>query len=76
MCSGPDTSGATAVQKCPYFPNHLATAHVETFTSSASQAIFAGIVRHPAVCAQTEAGYRSSHDRSKQKRGPPSFFLS
>jgi hypothetical protein len=72
-------SGAslTAVgENCPYFPHSTVAAHVETFTPALNQAIFAGIVRHPAASSQSEAGHRASHLRSKQKRGPPSFPLS
>jgi len=72
-------SGASFVaadKKCPYFPNSTATTHVETFAPALSQAIFAGIIQHPAVSPQTEAGYRASYLRSGQKRGPPSSLLS
>jgi hypothetical protein len=71
-----DVSFAAIGEKCPYSPHATAAMHVETFTPTLSQAIFAGIVRHPSVSPQTEAGYRASHLRSKQKRGPPSFLLS
>ena len=36
-----------------------------------SQAIFAGLVGHPASCPQTEALCRISYSRAGQKRGPP-----
>jgi hypothetical protein len=36
-----------------------------------SQAIFAGLLSHPASCAQTEALCRISYSRAGQKRGPP-----
>jgi hypothetical protein len=63
-------------EKCPHFPHSTAATHVETFTPALNQAVFAGIVRHATRPPQTEAGYRASHLRSKQKRGPPSFLLS
>jgi len=76
----PSASGGAsfvaAGKKCPYFLNSTAATHVETFAPALSQAIFAGIVQHPAVSPQTEAGYRASYLRSRQKRGPPSFLLS
>jgi hypothetical protein len=78
----PESSSASAAafvavgKKCPYFPNSTAAAHVETFTPALNQAVFAGTVWRPTVSPQTEAGYRASHLRSKQKRGPPSFLLS
>jgi hypothetical protein len=75
----PSVSGASVAaigEKCPYFPHSTVAGHVEAFTPTLSQAIFAGIVRHPVVSPQTEAGYRASHFRSRQKRGPPSLLLS
>jgi hypothetical protein len=41
---------------------------------SDSQAIFASLASHPAVQTQTEARYRVSFSRSRQKRGPPSLL--
>jgi hypothetical protein len=79
MGGGSSASGASLTvigEKCPYFPHSTAAGHVETFTPAITEAIFARIVRHPTVSPQTEAGYRASHLRSKQKRGPPSFLLS
>ena len=75
----PSESGASLVaigEKCPYFPHSTTVTHLKTFAPGVSQSIFAGIARHPAISPQTEAGYRASHLRSKQKRGPPSFVLS
>jgi hypothetical protein len=74
--AGSDASFAAIGEKCPYFPQSTTATHVETFGPGISQAIFAGIVRHPALETQTEAGYRASHLRSKQKRGPPSLVRS
>jgi len=71
-----DPSFAAVGETCPYFPYSTAATHVEIFTPAISQANFAGIASHRAVSAQTEAGYRASHLRSKQKRGPPSSLLS
>jgi len=36
-----------------------------------SQAIFAGLLSHPASCPQAEALCRISYSRAGQKRGPP-----
>ncbi|HTU48910.1 MAG TPA: hypothetical protein VMF91_27860 [Bryobacteraceae bacterium] len=70
--SGPTLrNGAT----CPCFPRSTAANHGQAFAPPLSQAVFAGIVRHPAVQAQTEAGFRISYNRSRHKRGPP-FLLS
>jgi hypothetical protein len=63
-------------EKCPYWPQISTAPHIESFVPATQQAIFAGLTAHPAGSPQTEAGYRASYYRSKQKRGPPSFFLS
>jgi hypothetical protein len=44
------------------------------FLPEASQLFFAAIVSHPAAHEQTEARFRISFARSRQKRGPPSFL--
>jgi hypothetical protein len=75
----PSASGASFAansEKCRYFPHSTAAAHVETFTPALNQGVFAGILLHATNCLQAEAGYRASYFRSKQKRGPPFFFLS
>ena len=70
------SSFAAVGKKCPYFPRSTAATHVETFAPALKQAIFAGIVQHPSISPKTEAGYRASCLRSRQKRGPPSSLLS
>src|SRR4051794_32962004 len=55
--------------KCPYLSQSTTASHIDTFAPGIGQAIFADIIRHPAVSPQTEAGYRASYLRSKQKRG-------
>jgi hypothetical protein len=68
---GSDSSVATLSGKCPYFPHITATTH-DGFCPPASSALFyAGLIHHPALSPQTEAGYRISFYRSRQKRGPP-----
>jgi hypothetical protein len=62
-------------EKCPYCPIAMAVAHRSTFVPPTAQAVFAGLVAHPAVAAQTESKLRISHNRSRQKRGPPAIFL-
>jgi hypothetical protein len=69
-------SFAALSEKCPCFPRGTAAGHIEAFRPATRQAIFAGLVAHPAGCPQTAAGYRASYYRAKQKRGPPSFLLS
>ncbi|HEX3435149.1 MAG TPA: hypothetical protein VHT24_00160 [Pseudacidobacterium sp.] len=62
-------------EKCPCTPAVAAIFHFNTFAPQADSAIFAAITSHPAIHAQTEAQYRISFDRSRQKRGPPSLNL-
>jgi len=62
--------------KCPCFPQSTVATHVEFSAPATGRAIYAELVGHPAVAPQTEAGYRVSHFRSRQKRGPPTLFLS
>jgi hypothetical protein len=59
------------VEKCPYCPAAIAVVHGDTFGPPPSQAIFAGLIAHPVVAAQTESKLRISRNRSRQKRGPP-----
>jgi hypothetical protein len=58
-------------EKCPYCPAAVAVVHGNTFVPPTAQAIFAGLIAHPAVAAQTESKLRISRNRSRQKRGPP-----
>jgi hypothetical protein len=69
-----DDSLSALKEKCPCFPQASPANHVETFRPATRQAVFAGLVSHPACSPQTEAGYRASYYRSKQKRGPPIFL--
>jgi hypothetical protein len=72
--SGP--SFAAIAERCPNFPQSSSAVHRATVVPPVYQAIVAGIIRHPVICPQTEAGYRVSYFRSEQKRGPPHFSLS
>ncbi len=58
-------------EKCPYCPASVALIHDNTFVAPTAQAIFAALIAHPAVVAQTESKLRISRNRSRQKRGPP-----
>jgi hypothetical protein len=61
-----------ARQQCPYYPKAGAVpVHTYATLDRSSQTFFAAIHSHPAVHAQTEARYRTSFNRSRQKRGPP-----
>lgn len=60
-------------EKCPFSPISIVTIHDNIFVAPAAQAIFAELIAHPAVAAQTESKLRISRNRSRQKRGPPSL---
>jgi len=63
-------------KKCPYFPaGRVVPAHEYTWLLRATQTISVSIASHPAAPVQSEARYRVSFSRSRQKRGPP-FLLS
>jgi hypothetical protein len=65
----------SARMKCPVFPKvGPVSAYSKAFGLRTSEAIFASIVRHPAVQPQIEALYRVSFSRASQKRGPPSLL--
>lgn len=63
-------------ERCPYdAPSATTTLHPD-WTLDMAQAIFAGVISHPAVAPQTESKRLISADRSRQKRGPPATSLS
>jgi hypothetical protein len=62
-------------EKCPYCPASIAIVHGDAFVPHAAQAVYAGLIAHPAVVAQTESKMRISCARSRQKRGPPALSL-
>lgn len=68
-------SVSIVAEKCPYAPATPAAFHLTIVAPPVAAATFAGLAGHPAVHAQTEARYRISFDRSRQKRGPPSLIL-
>jgi hypothetical protein len=62
--------------KCPYSPKGWTTAsNSQTFTLHRGQVFFGDVLSHPALQAQTEARFRISFNRSRQKRGPPSVLF-
>jgi len=76
MLSASQTSGAafsSIREKCPSYPHSSLLAKLQIFNPSLRQTVFAGLVADPSAANQAEAGYRISHFRSRQKRGPPSF---
>jgi|SRR5581483_2464773 len=62
--------------KCPCCPQSTVASAGHVFAPATTEAIFAGLVGHPAVAPQTAANFRISQDRSRQKRAPPSLILS
>ena len=65
----------TIKAKCPCCPAMAPGTQARAGTISIAAAVFADLVRHTAVSPQVEAKYRISHDRARQKRGPPSLLL-
>jgi hypothetical protein len=78
MTSSPsESSSDRAVQagRCPFFPTGQAVPASRIVSlPGESQAIFAGLISHPACRPQTEALCRISYSRAGQKRGPPTFL--
>jgi hypothetical protein len=58
-------------QKCPSYPVSPITVHIDFSTDKARDATYLGIIGLETCVSQTEARYRISFDRSRQKRGPP-----
>lgn len=74
-CQMKVTPGFAGVsEKCPYSPHSLAVPNITPFKAGTSHAALTGLISQPTNPAQAEAGYRISHYRAKQKRGPPSFL--
>ncbi len=57
--------------KCPYCPWATVTAQGHFSVLRDGGIFYASVLSHPAISAQTEAGFRISFDRARQKRGPP-----
>src|ERR1700722_1469249 len=62
-------------EKCPYSPGVPVANHLSIFAPPKGDAVFAALIRHPAIHDQTRAQFRISFDPSRQKRGPPSLIL-
>ena len=69
-----ETQFSAPVERCPYCPRAITAAHIDVMTPSMSASIFSSLVSHPTGTAQTETKWRIAHDRSRQKRGPPSLL--
>lgn len=86
MLADMDMSGASASgragfnapgisERCPYGAKSVPSTSHSDWTLDTAQAVFAGVIAHPAVATQTESKRRISADRSRQKRGPPASLL-
>jgi hypothetical protein len=74
-CQMKPVAGFSAVgERCPFYQQSSPISPFAAYQAASSPAIFAGLVAHPALCPQTEAGYRASQYRSRQKRGPPALL--
>jgi len=70
--SGTRVTAATVSERCPYGAKTLPGSAHPDWSLQTGEAIFAGVIAHPALAPQTESKRRISADRSRQKRGPPS----
>ncbi|WP_432432202.1 hypothetical protein [Granulicella arctica] len=70
--AGPQFSAP--VEKCPYCPRAVMPTHPDVMSPAALSSVFAALASHSACIAQTESKWRIARDRSRQKRGPPSFL--
>jgi hypothetical protein len=70
-----DPAFSAPTQRCPYCPASVVAVHGDGFAVPTANAVYAGLIAHPAVVAQTESKLRISRGRSRQKRGPPASFL-
>jgi hypothetical protein len=78
--SGPSSNRAgfnapSVSERCPYGAKSVPSTSHPDWSLDTAQAVFAGVVAHPAVAPQTESKRRVSSDRSRQKRGPPASLL-
>jgi hypothetical protein len=71
-----ETQFSDPSEKCPFHPSALAAIHKGLLALPIADAVFASLGGHPSGVAQTESLRRISRDRSRQKRGPPSFLPS
>lgn len=61
-------------ERCPYCPAAVAGVLDRTvFAPPVEQAIYAGVLAHPAGVAQTESYLRIARERARGKRGPPAL---
>ena len=73
--SGHGTSLSPIPQRCPGYPAVVTSVRHGDLSFYTASLIFAEVVSHPTVRAQTHARARVALDRSRQKRGPPTDLL-
>jgi hypothetical protein len=73
--SGQGTSVSAIPQRCPAYPAIVTSVRHGELSFYTASLIFAEIVSHPSVKAQTRAHARVALDRSRPKRGPPTDLL-
>lgn len=74
--AGDSPAWTTTSKCCPCYPAAATPGHYhETLASAPTQALYADIASYGLRPVQTEARRRISHDRSRQKRGPPAELL-
>ena len=74
--SGPGISLSATPQRCPACPATVTNLQHGDLSFQAASLIFAEIVSHPSLKAQTTARARVALDRARHKRGPPATELS
>ena len=62
------------VERCPFLPRVVQAAHTDAMALVGSAGPLEALMSHPASVARTESKWRIARDRSRQKRGPPSFL--
>jgi len=74
MSSSEDsTAGVRTVRaKCPFANGSLSfCSHFSSCAPESGESVYAGLIQPASVSIQTQASFRFSYDRSRQKRGPP-----
>jgi hypothetical protein len=70
-----DKAFTNIAPKCPSYPKAIAAPFPHSFAPADGQGSGVALFVHPASAPQTEARYRVSYARSRQKRGPPVILL-
>jgi hypothetical protein len=73
--SGQGPTFSTVPQKCPAYPAIATSVRHSDLSFHKASLIFAEVVAHPSIKAQTQARARVALDRARQKRGPPTDLL-